>query len=214
MYRLLENRTLDVIARSKATKQSSNVMRLLRQLFQSLLAMTIVVAFFIPFKLNAFAFNEFQTYIEQKSKKQLNCAYCHSHVNGPNGNETGQLGSLSEEQKQLTAYNQFLSVNKESVDSPILNEFGNYLVKKLGYDTIVKAQDDPDKIVEVLKESDLDQDGINDLEEVLDGTLPNDPLDGNPFKLFVSNIKKKWMEVCFQVIALVLLIVSLCKLKM
>ena len=176
--------------------------------------MTIVVAFLISFKLNAFAFNEFQTFIEQKSKKQLNCAYCHNHVNGPNGNEAGQLGSLSEEQKQLTAYNQFLSINKELVDSPILNELGNYLVKQLGYEEIVNAQEDPDKLLDKLKESDLDRDGINDSEELLDGTLPNDPLDGNPFKLFVSNIKKKWMEVCFQVIALVLLIVSLCKLKM
>ena len=175
------------------------------------LRMTLLVIFFSIN--NAFAFNEFQAYIEQKSKKQLNCAYCHSHVNGPNGNEVGQLGSLSEEQKQLTAYNQFLSANKELVDSPILNELGNYLVKKLGYDTIIKAQDDPNKIVERLKESDLDHDGINDSEELLDGTLPNDPLDGNPFKLFVSNIKKKWVEICFQAVAIALLIIALFKLK-
>ena len=155
-----------------------------------------------------FAFNEFQSFIELKSKKQLNCAYCHSHVNGPEGNELGQLGSLSEEQKQLTAYNQFLSANKELVDSPILNEFGNYLVEKLGYETIVKAQDDPDKIVQGLKDSDLDHDGISDSEELLNGTLPNDPLDGNPFKLFVSNIKKKWIEICFQAVMITLLIIS------
>ena len=161
----------------------------------------------------ALAFNEFQTYIEQKSKKQLNCAYCHSHVNGPNGNETGQLGSLSEEQKQLTAYNQFLQGNKELVNSPILNEFGNYLVKKLGYDTIVKAQDDPNKIVEGLKGSDLDQDGISDSKEVLDGTLLNDPLDGNPLKLFINNLNKKLIEIIFQITMILLLIVSLFKLK-
>ena len=172
--------------------------------------MTFLVVFFIPF--NAFAFNEFQSFIELKSKKQLNCAYCHNHTNGPEGNEPGQLGSLSEEQKQLTAYNQFLSANKELVNSPILNEFGNYLVKKLGYDTIVKAQDDPNKIVEVLKESDLDHDDINDSEELLDGTLPNDPLDGNPFKLFVSNIKKKWIEICFQIGSVLLLVIALIKL--
>ena len=52
---------------------------------------------------NALAFNEFQSFIELKSGKQLNCAYCHSHTNGPNGNEIGQLGSLSEGEKQLTA---------------------------------------------------------------------------------------------------------------
>ena len=162
---------------------------------------------------NAFAFNEFQTYIEQKSKKQLNCAYCHSHVNGPNGNEAGQLGSLNDEQKQLTAYNQFLSANKELVDSPILNEFGNYLVKKLGYEKITNAQNDPSLLVNELKDSDLDHDGISDAQELLDGTLPNDPLDGNPFKLFLNNLRKNLVEICFQVIAIVLLIISLFKLK-
>ena len=177
-----------------------------------LLAMTFLVIFFIP--LNAFAFNEFQIFIEQKSKKQLNCAYCHGHVNGPNGSEAGQLGSLNEEQKQLTTYNQFLQGKKELADSPILNEFGNYLVKKLGYEKITNAQNDLSLLIDELKDSDLDHDGINDAQELLDGTLPNDPLDGSPFKLFLNNIRKKSVEICFQVIAIVLLIVSLFKLKM
>ena len=162
----------------------------------------------------AVAFSEFQSYIEQKSKKQLNCAYCHNHVNGPNGNEAGQLGLLSEEEKQLTAYNQFLQGNKELINSPILNEFGNYLVKKSGYEEIVNAQEEPDRLIDKLKDSDLDQDGIKDSEELLDGTLPNDPLDGNPLKLFINNIKKKWTEICFQGIAIMLLVISLFKLKM
>ena len=162
---------------------------------------------------NAFAFNEFQSFIEQKSKKQLNCAYCHLHTNGPEGNGAGQLGSLSEEEKQLTAYNQFLKANKEFVNSPILNEFGNYLVKQLGYETIAEAEADPNIIVEKLKDFDLDKDGISDSEEFLDGTLPNDSLDGNPFKLFINNTKKKCFEICFQILALVLLIISLFKLK-
>ena len=162
---------------------------------------------------NAFAFNEFQSFIEQKSKKQLNCAYCHLHTNGPEGNGAGQLGSLSEEEKQLTAYNQFLKANKELVNSPILNEFGNYLVKQLGYETIVEAEVDPNIIVEKLKDFDLDKDGIGDSEEFLDGTLPSDPLDGNPFKLFINNTKKKCFEICFQIIVIVLLIISLFKLK-
>ena len=162
---------------------------------------------------SAYAFSEFQSFIESKSKKQLNCAYCHSNVNGPEGKEKGQLDSLSEEEKQFTAYNQFLKANKELVNSPILNEFGNYLVKKLGYETIVQAQEDPNIIVEKLKDFDLDKDGISDSEEFLDGTLSNDSLDGNPFKLFINNTKKKCFEICFQIIIIVLLIISLFKLK-
>ena len=173
----------------------------------------IILIFLCMNTFNVYAFNEFQTYIELKSKKQLNCAYCHNHVNGPNGNEDEQLGSLSEEQKQLTAYNQFLQGNKELVNSPILNEFGNYLVKKLGYEKIINAQNDPSLLVNELKDSDLDHDGISDAQELLDGTLPNDSLDGKPLKLFLNNIRKKLVEICFQVIAIVLLIISLFKLK-
>jgi len=159
------------------------------------------------------AFNELQSFIELKSKKQLNCAYCHKHINGPNGNETGQLGSLTEDEKQLIAYNQFLNSNKELVDSPILNEFGNYLVKKLGYEKITNAQNDPSLLVDELKASDLDLDGISDAQELLDGTLPNDPLDGSPLKLFINNLNKKWVAIIFQITTILLLVLSLLKLK-
>ena len=159
------------------------------------------------------AFNEFQSFIELKWKKQLNCAYCHSHTNGPNGNDNGQLGPLSEDEKQLTAYNQFLKSNKELVDSPILNEFGNYLVKKLGYEKITNAQNDPSLLINELKDLDLDHDGISDAQELLDGTLPNDPLDGSPMKLLINNLKKKWIEIILQTAAILLLILSIFKLK-
>lgn len=161
----------------------------------------------------ALAFNEFQSFIELKSKKQLNCAYCHSHTNGPNGSETGQLGSLSEDKKQLTAYNQFLNSNKELANSPILNEFGNYLVKNIDYEKITNAQNDPELLVNELKDSDLDHDGISDAKELLDGTLPNDPLDGNLFKLFINNFKKKWIEIISQITVALLLIISLFKFR-
>ena len=176
--------------------------------------MTLLVIFLFFLNVtSAFAFNEFQTFIEQKSKKQLNCAYCHSHVNGPNGNEAGQLGSLSEDEKQLTAYNQFVKSNKELVDSPILNEFGNYLVKKLGYEKITNAQNDPSLLVNELNDLDLDHDGISDAQELLDGTLPNDPLDGSPVKLLINNLKKKWVEIIFQITMVLLLIVSLLRFR-
>lgn len=174
----------------------------------------LLVICYLLFTINsAFAFNEFQTFIEQKSKKQLNCAYCHRHTNGPEGNEDGQLGSLNEEQRKLTAYNQFLQSNKEFIDSPILNEFGNYLVKRLGYETVVHAQNEPEILIDKLKTSDLDEDGISDAEELLNGTLPTDPLDGSPYKLFVSNVRKIWIELCFEIAAVFLIIIALLKLK-
>ena len=207
MYRLLENDTKGVTL--------NKVKGLITSADSSLaLRMTLLVIFLFFLNVtSAFAFNEFQTFIEQKSKKQLNCAYCHSHVNGPNGNEAGQLGSLSEDEKQLTAYNQFVKSNKELVDSPILNEFGNYLVKKLGYEKITNAQNDPSLLVNELNDLDLDHDGISDAQELLDGTLPNDPLDGSPVKLLINNLKKKWVEIIFQITMVLLLIVSLLRFR-
>jgi len=207
LYRLLENDTKGVTL--------NKVKGLITSADSSLaLRMTLLVIFLFFLNVtSAFAFNEFQTFIEQKSKKQLNCAYCHSHVNGPNGNEAGQLGSLSEDEKQLTAYNQFVKSNKELVDSPILNEFGNYLVKKLGYEKITNAQNDPSLLVNELNDLDLDHDGISDAQELLDGTLPNDPLDGSPVKLLINNLKKKWVEIIFQITMVLLLIVSLLRFR-
>ena len=173
-----------------------------------IIVLTIIFLFFTP---NAYAFNEFQNFIEQKSKKQLNCTYCHNHINGPEGREPGQLDTLTEEEKQLTAYNQFLNANKELVNSPILNEFGNYLVKKIGYEAIVNAQNDPNQLIDKLKDSDLDQDGISDSEELTDGTLPSDPFDGHPFKLFINNLKKNLLEIIFQIVAILLFVFSLIK---
>ena len=175
------------------------------------LFLILCLIFFLPN--SALSFYEFQNFIEKKSKKQTNCAYCHSHPNGPEGNESGQLGSLTPEEKELTAYNQYLKGEKLQSDSPILNDFGNYLVKKLTYENILKAQENPNILVKRLKKSDFDKDGITDSEELLEGTLPNDKLDGNPLKLFASNFRKNCIEICFQIIVSIALILSMIKLK-
>lgn len=175
--------------------------------------MVIVISLTLFNVQRVFAFIEFQRYIEEKSNKQLNCAYCHAHINGPEGDDIGQSGSLSEEQKKLTAFNQYLSDSKKLVDSPILNKFGNYLVKQIGYDALVEAQGDPDLIVKRLKNSDLDKDGIPDSREFLDGTLPQDPLDGNPLLLFINNMKKNLLEIGFQALMIFLLIIAILKLN-
>lgn len=202
MYNLLGNKN------QEAKKQESKK-KLLRNF---LLFLCFFVSLFL-YSHSVHAFNEFQTFIEEKSKKQLNCAYCHAHPNGPEGNDEGQLDSLSENKKKLTAYNQYLSANKLFINSPILNDFGNYLVKKLGYEELVNAQNNPSIIIERLKDLDFDKDGINDSTEIQEGTLPSDPLDGNPYRLFINNLKKNLLEILLQIFSVVLFTFSLFKLK-
>ena len=181
--------------------------------YSNFLRLLLVIILLVSTTGNSKAFNEFQIFMEEKAKKQLNCTYCHSHPNGPEGNEEGQLDSLTEDEKKLTAYNQYLAGNTIFVNSPILNEFGNYLVKKLGYEEIVKAQNEPTKIIEGLKDSDFDKDGIIDSTEITEGTLSNDPYDGSPLRLFVHNFKKNIPEILLQIISAVVFIFSIFKLK-
>lgn len=173
----------------------------------------LVLCFVFLCTSSALAFIEYGNFIELKSKKQLNCGFCHKHINGPDGNELGQLGSLTEEETKLTALNQYIEAGEILKDSPILSKFGNHLVKKVGYELIASALEDPIQVVNELKNSDLDTDGISDAEEILEGTLPDDPLDGNPWKLFVNSTKKQWFELLFQAITIFFLVLALSKLK-
>jgi hypothetical protein len=84
---------------------------------------------------------------------------------GPTGSGVGQLGSLSEEQK----------TKLDTADSPILNSFGQSIIKRLGYQAVVDNVADPAKLADALKSSDLDGDGIADGVEMEHGTLANDP---------------------------------------
>lgn len=160
-----------------------------------------------------YAFREFQKFIEDNSNKQINCIYCHIHPNGPEGHEKGQLGSLSNKAKSLTIYNQYLEGQSNYARSPILNKFGNHLASKLSYDLLIDAQDDPKLLIEPLKQSDLDKDGISDADELLDGTLPYDRLDGAPHKLFAKNIKIYWSDILCETVLIILIIIALLKVK-
>jgi len=144
----------------------------------------------------AWPYPEFQTFIETQSGRNVNCAMCHAHGDGPEGLKPGQIGSLTPPQMEALGKARAAFEPGEEVDSPILNEFGNHIMQVLGKQQFLQIRQDPAKLVEALgTESDLDGDGIPDVREYLDGTLPTDPNHGDPWALFFINLKRNWFHV-------------------
>lgn len=115
--------------------------------------------------LPAWCFPPYAKWISKHSKTQVDCSYCHLNSQGPTGSGPGQLGSLTEEQK----------TKLDTAESPILNSFGQSIIKRLGYQSVIDDVGDPQKLADALKSSDLDGDGISDGVEMEHGTLANDP---------------------------------------
>jgi hypothetical protein len=116
---------------------------------------------------------------------------CHRNHDGPVGLRRGQIGSLTAEEKVLYDQEQDAFDPGQDVDSPILNEFGDHIVKTLGRLQIIELAKEPEKLAAALGfESDLDHDGIPDAQEFLDGTNPLDPQSGAPWKLLGLNLKR------------------------
>lgn len=144
----------------------------------------------------AFAYPEFQVFIEANSGRNVNCAMCHAHPDGPEGLKPGQIGSLKP--PQLEALNKARAAFEpgQEVDSPILNPFGNHIVQKLGKQQFLQIRQNPVKLAEALgPEGDLDRDGISDAAEYLAGTLPTDPNHGDPWTLFLINLQRRWFHI-------------------
>ncbi|MBF0365621.1 MAG: hypothetical protein HQK50_08615 [Oligoflexia bacterium] len=145
---------------------------------------------------NANAFPEYQAWSQKHSKRTVDCAMCHVHGDGPEGSKPGQMDTLdADAQKRLEVAR---GAEKPGVhaDNPILNEFGNYIVFKLGLEQVYKMRDDPSQLKQALgEESDHDGDGISDGEEFEDGTHPLNNQSGAPWKLFIQNLQKKWVMV-------------------
>jgi hypothetical protein len=137
------------------------------------------------------AYPEYQEYIVKATKRPVNCAMCHTHSDGPNGTGFGQIGRLTPEQQlQLTQARSALQPGKE-VNSPILNEFGNRIIREIGKEKFSELKIQPAKLAEVLKpDVDLDHDGISDVQEYLEGTHPLLKSDGNPWLLFKVNLRR------------------------
>lgn len=151
---------------------------------------------------SAVAYPEYQRYSKAASGRAVNCAMCHTHSDGPDGLKPGQIGSLNEEElNQLGLARQALEPGFAG-KSPILNEFGNEVLKTVGKNKLAEFKQKPELLTEALiKTSDLDGDGIPDFEEYEDGTHPLNSLDGHPWKLFKNNVKKNAFHIVMLLLA-------------
>jgi hypothetical protein len=137
------------------------------------------------------AFPEFPAYAQKTSGRSVNCAMCHANDNGPYGNDQGQMGSLKE--VDLEQVNKARSAMQPGVDveSPIMNEFGNHIIKTLGMEKVLDLRDNPAKLATALgNKSDLDGDGIPDGIEFVEGTDPLNKFQGDPLQLLLNNLAR------------------------
>ncbi len=148
------------------------------------------------------AYPEYQQFVEKNSHRTVNCAMCHVNENGPVGNEHGQVGALDKDQLMRLNKARAALTPGQQVDSPILNKFGNQIIKAIGKKEFLDCKKDPAKLAELLGESsDLDEDGISDAKEYLDGTDPLNKFHGDPAKLFVINLNSNKLHVILAVVA-------------
>lgn len=154
----------------------------------------------------ALSYPEFQEFCEKHSGRTVNCAMCHINANGPSGSGPGQIGSLNpEEMKRLSAARAAVEPG-QPVDSPILNRFGNHIMQALGKKKVLEARTDPAKLADFLgDESDLDEDGIPDKKEFVDGTDPLNSNHGDALELLFVNLKRYAPHVLLAAAAIFLL---------
>lgn len=152
----------------------------------------LVVILLVTIQANAaFAYSEFYEYIRKTSGREINCAICHIHGEGPDGSEIGQTGFLKKDELEKLSVARAALEPGQIVNNPTLNEFGNELIHILGKRKLTDLVAHPEDLPkEIGYELDIDKDGIPDATEYLDGTLPTSKESGDPWKLFLVNIKK------------------------
>lgn len=134
------------------------------------------------------AYPEFQAFVVKKTRRPINCAMCHVHADGPEGTAPGQIGRLTPAEFERLGLARTALAPGQSVDSPILNSFGNHIITSIGKTKFAELKVSPGALAELLpQDSDLDHDGIPDVREYLEGTHPVNRHDGNPWLLFVHN---------------------------
>jgi hypothetical protein len=137
------------------------------------------------------AYPQFQQYSQKHSGRNVDCAMCHRNHDGPLGVRPGQLGSLTPGQKVRYEQEQDALDPGQTVDSPILNDFGNHIINALGRTKFIELANHPEGLADALRlTSDLDEDGIPDAREFLEGTHPLDAQSGAPMQLLGINLKR------------------------
>jgi len=165
-------------------------------------AVATVLCVLAALQARAAGHSEFQAFVRSNSGRAVDCALCHTHSNGPEGTAAGQIGSLSADELSRLGRARAAFEPGAGVDSPILNEFGDLLVQRLGKKRILELRSAPRAIPdEIGFENDLDQDGIPDAREYLAGTHPLIASDGDPWTLFVHNLRRSGVHVALISIA-------------
>lgn len=150
----------------------------------------------------ALAHHEFQTFVQAHSGRPVNCALCHTSADGPEGTGAGQIGSLTDIERERLNRARAAFDPSPVVDSPILNEFGNLIVARLGKRRVLELRAKPELIaIELGNESDLDHDGIPDAREYMEGTHPLMKHHGDPASLFVHQVKANAFHIAMLALA-------------
>ncbi|MHB9025122.1 MAG: thrombospondin type 3 repeat-containing protein [Armatimonadota bacterium] len=149
----------------------------------------VVFAILIMSAAHLAAFPEYQAFIKEHSGQPVNCAFCHTHSDGPDGMDRGQLGRLTPDELARVNQSRGALAPGPVIDNPILNDFGDQMVAAVGMQNVLDFKQTPAGLAAALgKHSDLDGDGIPDAREYLDGTNPLDRFHGQPGRLFVNNL--------------------------
>jgi hypothetical protein len=102
------------------------------------------------------------------------------------------MGALStEDSRRLDAAREVLDPG-QTIDNPILNVFGNNLASRLGMTKVKELRKAPAFLPSYLDPaSDMDDDGIADAREMVDGTQPLDDQSGDPWTFFLVNVRRQ-----------------------
>jgi hypothetical protein len=146
--------------------------------------------------------SEFQAFVRKNSGRAVDCAMCHVNSNGPDGTARGQVGSLTPAEMLLLGRARSAFEPGTRVDSPILNDFGDELVWRIGKKRILELRSAPAELAKELgEESDLDRDGVIDAREYLEGTHPLIATDGDPWTLARTNFARHGFDLLMITVA-------------
>ena len=144
----------------------------------------------------AHAYPEFQQHIVKTTGRAVNCAFCHTHADGPEGAAPGQIGHLTLAQHVELGRARAAFEPNTKPNNPILNAFGNHIINSIGKKKFLELKLAPAQLAGALpKDSDLDADGIPDATELAMGTHPLLKSDGDPWLLFKANFRSNLVEI-------------------